>query len=141
MKKEIEILVRAVIEIKGKILVCRKIGNDYYFFPGGHLEFAESAKEGLIREIKEELGATIKECHFMGASEHIFTENNEKHQEINLTFYVPAQEINRKSKEDHLQFFLLSKEQLSKEKVLPKILVKAVLKWLEDKKPFWTSQI
>jgi len=44
-KNEVEILVRAVIQIKGKILVCKKVGRDYYFFPGGHLEFGENAKE------------------------------------------------------------------------------------------------
>ena len=52
MPKNIEILVRAVIQNKGKILVCQKIGKesrgkDYYFFPGGHMEFAEGASEAL----------------------------------------------------------------------------------------------
>lgn len=42
--KKVEVLVRAIIQIQGKILVCRKIGKDYYFFPGGHVDFGESAR-------------------------------------------------------------------------------------------------
>ncbi|MCD6233110.1 NUDIX domain-containing protein [bacterium] len=63
--KKISVLVRAVIEVKGKILVCKKKGNKYYFFPGGHIEFGESAKKALKREIKEELGLNIKECFLL----------------------------------------------------------------------------
>jgi len=141
MKKEVEILVRAVIQDKEKILVCEKVGKNYYFFPGGHLNFGESTKKALIRELKEELGLSIKECSFIGGSEHRFIEDGKKHHEINLAFKVPVGKISTESKENHLRFFLMDKRQLAKEKVLPTVLTKAVLKWLKDKKTFWTNQI
>ncbi len=125
-KKEIEILVRAIIQKKGKILVCKKIGKDYYFFPGGHIEFGESTEKALIRELKEELGLKIKKCSFIGGSEHLFTEDGKKHHEINLAFEVRVDKLKFKSRENHLQFFLKTKKELSKEK-----------KWLKYKKPFW----
>ncbi len=140
-KKEIEILVRAIIENKGKILVCQKIGRKYYFFPGGHIEFGESAESALMREIKEELGFNINECFFIGGSEHIFVEDGKKHQEINLAFEVSARRINTKSKENHLHFFFFDKKELVNKKILPKMLAKAILKWLKNKRPFWTNQI
>jgi len=31
IKKEVEILVRAIIQTKGKILVCKKVGERYFF--------------------------------------------------------------------------------------------------------------
>lgn len=141
MKKEIEVLVRAIIQSKGKILVCKKMGKKYCFFPGGHIEFGENAKKALKREIKEELGLQIKKCLFIGGSEHLFTEDARKHHEINLVFDVKVDKLETKSKEGHLEFFLKTKKELSKEKVLPISLTKAVLKWLKSKKPFWVSEI
>ena len=138
--KRIDVLVRAIIRQKGKILVCKKKDKDYYFFPGGHLEFAESAKEALKREIFEELGLKILEANFIGATEHQFVEDGKKFHEINLIFQIKTDKITTKSKEGHLQFFLFNRKQLAKEKVLPEILKKSVLEWLKNKKRFWKSQ-
>lgn len=139
--KIIEILVRAVIQSKGKILICKKVGYRYYFFPGGHLEYGESAKMALARELKEELGLTIKKCQFVGGSEHQFIEGGKEHQEINLIFWTSVKKLNTESKENHLQFFLMDKKQLAKEKILPIVLKNAILKWFKTKKPFWVSEI
>ncbi len=140
-KKEIEILVRAIIQMREKFLLCRRVNKRYYFFPGGHVEFGENIKEALARELKEELGLKIKKCSFIGGSEHLFTEDGKKHHEINLAFDAKVNKLNTKSKEDHIQFFLLDKKQLAKKNVLPVALKKAILKWLENKKPFWVSEI
>jgi len=144
MPKNIEILVRAVIQNKGKILVCQKIGKDYrgkdyYFFPGGHMEFGEGAKEALRRELKEELGLEIKKTSFIGGSEHLFKGDGGKHHEINLVFDAQAYRINVVSKEDHLRFFLFNKKELAQKNFLPAVIKKAILKWLKDKKMFWTN--
>jgi len=138
---KIEVLVRAIIRDKGKFLVCKKKGKKYCFFPGGHVEFGESAEKALKREIKEELGLNIKECSFIGGSEHLFTEDRKKHHEINFAFDVKTEKLKIKSRENHLEFFLKTKKELSKEKVLPKVLTKAVLKWLRTKNLFWVSEI
>jgi len=140
-KKEVEVLVRGIIQYRGKILVCKKLGKYYYFFPGGHIEFGENAGQALTREIKEELDLPIKKIEFIGGSEHLFTEDGKRYHEINLAFSVLAKRISTKSKENHLSFFLMDKKQLARENVLPQSLKKAVLKWLKDKKPFWVSQI
>lgn len=41
-------------------VVKRSDFQDYYTFPGGGLEVGESLEEGVIREIKEELGIDVK---------------------------------------------------------------------------------
>lgn len=140
MENKINLLVRAVIQVDGKFLLCKKKGRDYYFLPGGHVEFGESAKEALKRELKEELSLNIKECFFIGGSEHMFVEDRKKQHEINLAFWVPVKKINTKSKENHLRFFLLSKSEITKGKVYPESLVKGALKWMKNKKTFWVSQ-
>ena len=141
MKKEIEVLVRGIIQSGGKILVCKKKGNNYYFFPGGHVEFGENLKKALERELKEELGLKVKKSSFIGGLEQLFKEDNKKHHEINFIFNILINKINIKSKENHLEFFLFSQKELQKNNVLPIILKKAVLEWLKNKKPFWINVI
>lgn len=140
--KHIEVLVRGIIKNnEGKVLVCRKKGRNYYFFPGGHVEYGESAKNALARELKEELGVEIKEIFFLGGTEHEFTEDNQERHEINLIFSVKLEKLKIESKENHLQFFLLAEEELKKEIVFPEILKENILKWSENKKIFWASEI
>lgn len=140
LKNQIQLLVRAIIQENGKILVCKKIGKRYYFFPGGHVEYGEDTKKALAREIKEELGINIKKASFIGGSEHLFTEDGIKHHEINLIYHVRIDKLDIESKEDHLQFFLFDKKQLVEENILPKVLKQAILKWLKNKKDFWVSE-
>lgn len=47
---------RAIIQEDNKLLVVRHTGKDYYSLPGGHLDFGESIKNCIEREIIEELG-------------------------------------------------------------------------------------
>lgn len=139
--KHIELLVRAIIEIDGKILVCQKRGKNYYFLPGGHVEFGESSEYALKREIKEELGLEVAEANFIGGSEHAFVEDGIDKQEINLAFEVKTDRMEIESQEDHLRFFLLNRDQLDQEEVLPTSMKKAILQWFENKEKFWVSDI
>lgn len=139
-KNEFEICARGIVSCQGKILVCSCKNKNHYFFPGGHIEFGENAKEALAREMKEELGVSVKKCLFIGTVENIYSEDNQKHHEINLVFEIEVDRISDQSKEDHLEFSLLSIDKFSQENVLPIALKKAVLKWLKDKKIFWASQ-
>ncbi len=43
----------------GKVLLQKPTNEDFYAFPGGHVEFGETNEETLIREYKEEIGAEI----------------------------------------------------------------------------------
>ena len=61
------IRVAGIIKINGgyafmhrKNVRKRKNISDYYTFPGGGLEDGETLEEGVIREIKEEFGITVK---------------------------------------------------------------------------------
>src|SRR3989338_2089583 len=55
--KKIVINCRAIIIYEGKLLVVKHPHNtSFAALPGGHLEWKEDIKEGLRREIIEELG-------------------------------------------------------------------------------------
>jgi len=138
--QNIEVIARAIIENNGKILVCRGKKKNYYYFPGGHVEFGESAKEALKREIREELGLDAKVGTFVGVSEHLFTQKNKDRHEINLVFEVKMKGGKIKSKEDQLEFYFFDKKQLKQENVLPKALKEAILKWFKNETIFWVNQ-
>ena len=139
--KNFEVCVRAIILHKNKVLVCWSKKGKHYFFPGGHVDFEESAEEALKRELKEELHISVRKLEFIGTIENIYVEDRQKHHEINLVLSVKADKIKTKSKENCIVFELIDITKFSKIKIYPIALKKAVLKWLKDKKPFWASQI
>ena len=58
------IVVAAIVRRHGKILICRRPNHVHlgglWEFPGGKVEPGESLQAALYREIREELGVTIK---------------------------------------------------------------------------------
>ena len=52
--------VKAIITKEGKIGLIHFTKENLYDFPGGGIEEGESSTEAIIREIKEEAGATVK---------------------------------------------------------------------------------
>lgn len=134
-----EICVRGIIIKNRKILVCKNKKKNFYYFPGGHVDFGEDAERALIRELKEELNLSVKKVSFMGVNENFFHDEDGKHHEINLVFKVSVNKVRDKSMEDYIDFFFFDIKKFTKEKVLPVAIQKNILKWLKNKKIFWTS--
>jgi len=139
-KDKFELCARGIVQKENKILVCKRKDKDYYFFPGGHIEFGETAEQALIRELNEELEILVKKVSFIGMGENIFNQEGQKYHEINLVFEVLADEVEDKSREDEIDFFFFDKERFIKEEVLPISLKEAIIKWQKDKKLFWLEQ-
>ena len=63
-KKRTVSVVGALIEEKGRYLVCQRHVDDtfgsYWEFPGGKVEPGEGKRPALVREIREELGVDIE---------------------------------------------------------------------------------
>lgn len=138
-KNIFEICARAIIINNGKILVCRRKDRNYHFFPGGHVEFGETAEKTLERELAEELGVKADRFSYMGTVENIYSEHGNRHHEINLVFRAGAGKFPSKSREDHLVFKFADLKNLKKEKIYPLVLRDAVAKWLKKKDNFWMS--
>nr|HPJ70995.1 NUDIX domain-containing protein [Candidatus Mcinerneyibacteriales bacterium] len=50
----------ALIQRGAEILVHTLRGNDFWVLPGGRVHLGESTAEALIREIREEMGVSVR---------------------------------------------------------------------------------
>lgn len=135
----IELIVRAICVQKNTLLLCKTKNTDWYFFPGGHIEFAEPAKVALARELKEELGVKADVQDFLGAAENTYIRDGQTLHELNLAFACNVPGTALQSKEDHIEFFWIPLNEMKNISVRPEYFLKAVLAWIENPKPFWVD--
>ena len=86
MEQHIETIARGVCIIDGKVLLCLPKDRSYSYLPGGHIEFGETGREALVREMKEETGLDATAGELLGVVESSFVQKGEKHCEINLIY-------------------------------------------------------
>ena len=119
----IETIARGVCVKDGKLLLCRAKGGKSTYLPGGHIEFGETGREALVREVKEELGVESSTGAFLGALENSFMQNGKPHAEINLVYELEladdASGGNPVSCEDWIEFVWHDLDDLDSANLLP----------------------
>lgn len=69
-------VVAAVIEREGRLLICQRRKEDPFplkwEFPGGKVEPGESPEEALKRELREELGVTLRRSREIARAEQTY---------------------------------------------------------------------
>lgn len=139
-RKLIHTLARAVIIDQNYILLCKttNINPVFYFLPGGHIEYGETAKEALLRELQEETGAQCQLERFLGCLEYNFqpqTYQNSCHtQEYNLIFLATSQMLTSDSSvpqlEEHIALEWHSMANLEKIDLCPQALRQLIPQWM-----------
>lgn len=87
--KPIEIIARGLILHGSKVLLCQNRKHEYYYLPGGHVEFGEPASLSLARELQEEAGLESTVGALLLLTEHSFkTAKGKPHHELNMVFHV-----------------------------------------------------
>ncbi|ELP67332.1 NUDIX hydrolase [Streptomyces turgidiscabies] len=74
----------------GRVLVTRSHGRDRFYFPGGHREPGESDSEALVREIDEELRATIDPGSMVHFGTYEIGEGYPEHGPFRMICYAAA---------------------------------------------------
>ena len=100
----IETIARGVAIRGGRLLLCRAKGGDTTYLPGGHIEFGETGREALVREMKEETGVDAKAGAFLGVVENSFMQRGKPHAEINLVYALDVGDAEISSREDWIEF-------------------------------------
>ena len=100
----IETIARGVAIRGGRLLLCRAKGGDTTYLPGGHIEFGETGREALAREMKEETGVDAKAGAFLGVVENSFMQRGKPHAEINLVYALDVGDAEISSREDWIEF-------------------------------------
>lgn len=143
-KGNIEIIVRGVCVVNKRLLLCHGKNASYSYLPGGHIEFGESAVSALKRELKEELGLSIRVQRFLGCFENRFKQKARLHCEINLVFEFTIPYSGKKcikARERHIEFLWVPLNELKKYNVQPSFIPQTITKWLKtpSQKNVWIS--
>lgn len=139
-KSSIHLIVRGLLLQGNNVILCSVKDGKWFFLPGGHIEDGESVKMALMRELREEIGQNnYNITSFVGACENIFPLKQGVFQhEMNIIFAVDVPEdIELKTKEDHIEFISVGKDDLKNYKILPTILKDGIIEWLYSHNPFF----
>lgn len=117
----IETIARGVCVRDGKLLLCRAKGGNTTYLPGGHIEFGETGRQALVREIREELGMEARTGAFLGAVENSFIQHGKPHAEINLVYAVEISDGELCSQEDWIEFKWCDLNRLDSANLLPAV--------------------
>ncbi len=139
--KPIELIARGLIVRNDKILLCKSVEHDYYFLPGGHIEFGESTETALIREMQEETGTGISSLKFVGIFQNMFTQDGELHHEVNMLYSAKINTEHIVSQENHIDFTWANVNTLSSMKFIPKEFAEKIMAWHQDREALYFSTL
>lgn len=143
MQEAIEVIARGVLFGTRGILLCRQVGGEFTFLPGGHVLLGETASATLAREVKEALGMRIEVGEFYGVVENVFSVGETNHHEINLVFTMHSPAVERRVKfsplEPQVEFLWQPINMLAEAQLLPKALRQLIPLWSRGKRITWTS--
>ena len=88
----IETIARGVCIQNGRVLLCRAKGGSSTYLPGGHIEFGETGRQALVRELQEEMGVAATAGPLLGVVENAFLQHGKPHAEINLVYRMTLPE-------------------------------------------------
>ena len=131
---DIEIIARGVCVDHDRLLLCSNRKKNNVYLPGGHIEWGESGRTALRREIEEEMGLRCKVGRFLGVAEHTFVHKGEQVCEINLVYAFVFPRLTSAheppSIEKKLRFFWLPLDKLARSRLEPRCLARALGSWL-----------
>ena len=119
-ERHIETIARGVCVADGKVLLCFPKDRRYAYLPGGHIEFGETGRVALVREMKEETGLDATAGELLGVVESSFVQKGERHCEINLIYKMGLEGLEGlESREDWICFDWVDCDKIDSVNLLP----------------------
>ncbi len=120
----IETIARGICIQQGRVLLCRAKGGATTYLPGGHIEFGETGRQALEREMREEMGVEATAGAFVNVVENQFTQHGKPHAEINLVYRLTLPDgIAARACEDWIEFEWRDLADLANAHVLPAAMI------------------
>ncbi|HIC7210610.1 NUDIX hydrolase [Burkholderia stabilis] len=76
----------AVIVQREYVLLHRVDGDDFWSLPGGRVEPGEPAAHTVVREMREEIGASVRAGKMLCIAENFYTHAGRQHHEVGVYF-------------------------------------------------------
>jgi 8-oxo-dGTP diphosphatase len=113
--------VSAFILRNGRVLIVRrskkeKFMSGYFDLPGGKVDFGETLKQAVIREIKEETNLKVKEMHPYSSFSYL-SSNGTRHN-VDVQFLVSVEDLKKlKLSDAHDDFKWIKLSEINKYKM------------------------
>lgn len=113
--------VKALILDENKRFLLTKEKNGKWELPGGGLDFGENPKEGLSREIKEEMGLDIKRVDD-NPSYFLTAKRDDGLWTANVIFLADLKHLNFKKSDECIEIRFFTKEEALKENLFGNVI-------------------
>ena len=141
MESDPLIIVRALLIVDNRILVCKSKTKPITFLPGGKREEGETVEDSLYREVLEELGQECEIVCYLGAIEHHWKDGMGIHIGLNHFFQVKIEGIAidtpLKCLDSDVDLSWIKLDEIDNIDLQPKPLISLLRSWLKGKNKAW----
>ena len=76
----------AIVTSGDRVLLHRRVGDQFWALPGGRVEAGETAEAAVVRELQEEIAESIECDRLVLVVENFFSHDGFEHHEVGLYF-------------------------------------------------------